>query len=659
MNAIAASKISIPIFSKDYASSKSCLAELSQIIGCMRSQGQIVLPIFYHVDPSDVRHHSGSFKESFDQHLMKKPKEQVERWKAAFTQAGQLKGWHIVGGNFDSKIIITSRDRQVLKNIGVNELHEDISLLTTWAIWYNRNMELHETIRRTPGETVQFIKAYLSEFQRVNKRLLQHQHWYLENLLKDGGTESIKGISLDISDVESALQIGPTIFKKMDNLTFIQFNVGELAQFYLDDHEELRNRLLLANGDLAYLPDELRYFHWAYCPLKALPSNFSPNNLAELNLHGLNIEQLWNENLDVAVNSRRMYLSDCMKLRKIPNLLGAVKLETLDCVGNSSKLGRNRFVWDSNRRGALLYWVYKEIAKIKDGGTKIQKVPSSILKLEELEHLILYDCPKLTELNLGMTCDLEEVPSSVSGLQKGLRELNVRGCKSLKSLSMLPSSLQLYAHGCTSLERVLFVDQGEHHSSADANFSYCFNLNRDACNNIVEAYPMTQIQSIAKKSAKKLTKNRQLISKVCSNFPGCEIPDKFGNQSKNSSITVKLDSTTNTRKFLCFALSFVVDFDHFFKEKVDSYGNHIQVEYQLKGTDGSSQNFKREWDFHWEGGPIPVGCYDEHVFVLFRTDMVHRDMNYKETSFDFCLFGKNKTERVKEMKVEKCGVHVF
>ncbi|OMP08922.1 hypothetical protein COLO4_05995 [Corchorus olitorius] len=101
MHAITASKISIPIFSKDYASSKSCLAELSQIIDCMRSQGQIVLPIFYHVDPSNVRHHSGSFRESFDQHLMEKPKDQVERWKAAFTQAGQLIGWHIDGGNFD------------------------------------------------------------------------------------------------------------------------------------------------------------------------------------------------------------------------------------------------------------------------------------------------------------------------------------------------------------------------------------------------------------------------------------------------------------------------------------------------------------------------------------------------------------------------------
>ncbi|OMP05528.1 hypothetical protein COLO4_08789 [Corchorus olitorius] len=101
LQAIEASKISIIVLSKDYASSKSCLAELSKIMECTDSPvGQIVLPIFYRVNPSDVRHHSGPFEESFHQHLINKP-EEVERWKAAFTQVGSLKGWHIDGGNFD------------------------------------------------------------------------------------------------------------------------------------------------------------------------------------------------------------------------------------------------------------------------------------------------------------------------------------------------------------------------------------------------------------------------------------------------------------------------------------------------------------------------------------------------------------------------------
>ncbi|XP_052876487.1 disease resistance protein RPV1-like [Gossypium arboreum] len=99
-NAIVASNLSIIILSKDYASSKSCLAEVSWIMKCKRTQQQIVLPIFYHVDPSDVRNLGGSFKTSFIDHESKSL-DQVQRWKEAFAEVGKLKGWHIEGGKFD------------------------------------------------------------------------------------------------------------------------------------------------------------------------------------------------------------------------------------------------------------------------------------------------------------------------------------------------------------------------------------------------------------------------------------------------------------------------------------------------------------------------------------------------------------------------------
>ncbi|KAJ4848894.1 hypothetical protein Tsubulata_043332, partial [Turnera subulata] len=44
-----------------------------------REDGHHVLPVFYHVDPSDVRHQSGSFADSFEQHDKNpKMKERVE-----------------------------------------------------------------------------------------------------------------------------------------------------------------------------------------------------------------------------------------------------------------------------------------------------------------------------------------------------------------------------------------------------------------------------------------------------------------------------------------------------------------------------------------------------------------------------------------------------
>ncbi|XP_060671071.1 disease resistance protein RPV1-like [Ziziphus jujuba] len=61
IKAIRGSKISIIIFSENYASSSWCLDELVEILECRELLGQLVWPVFFYVDPSDVRNHRGSF----------------------------------------------------------------------------------------------------------------------------------------------------------------------------------------------------------------------------------------------------------------------------------------------------------------------------------------------------------------------------------------------------------------------------------------------------------------------------------------------------------------------------------------------------------------------------------------------------------------------
>ncbi|KAK8662574.1 hypothetical protein V6N13_092144 [Hibiscus sabdariffa] len=121
--AIAGSNLSVIILSPDYASSKSCLAELSDIMDRKINEQHIVLPIFYHVDPSDVRNLGGIFKAPFGEHESKGP-DQVQRWKAAFTRVGKLEGWHIQGGEFDrgedTGLNFTAHLLKALEDRGIN-----------------------------------------------------------------------------------------------------------------------------------------------------------------------------------------------------------------------------------------------------------------------------------------------------------------------------------------------------------------------------------------------------------------------------------------------------------------------------------------------------------------------------------------------------------
>lgn len=95
LKAIEESKISIPIFSKSYASSKWCLLELSKMVECHRNMGQKVLPIFYDVEPSDVRHQTGSYEHAFLQHEKRFDEKTVQGWKEALREVGELKGWEL------------------------------------------------------------------------------------------------------------------------------------------------------------------------------------------------------------------------------------------------------------------------------------------------------------------------------------------------------------------------------------------------------------------------------------------------------------------------------------------------------------------------------------------------------------------------------------
>lgn len=95
VKAIEESLISLIIFSKDYASSKWCLEELVKIIECMARNKQVVIPVFYNVDPSDVRHQKGTYGDAFAKHEKnKRNMSRVQNWRSALNIAANLSGFH-------------------------------------------------------------------------------------------------------------------------------------------------------------------------------------------------------------------------------------------------------------------------------------------------------------------------------------------------------------------------------------------------------------------------------------------------------------------------------------------------------------------------------------------------------------------------------------
>lgn len=107
LDAIDDSAASIVIISPNYADSHWCLDELATIC----KSGRLIIPVFYHVDPSHVRKQIGPFEKGFSYLEQRFGEQKVKRWRDAMLKLGGLAGFVFNGryldfvtvGNFNFK----------------------------------------------------------------------------------------------------------------------------------------------------------------------------------------------------------------------------------------------------------------------------------------------------------------------------------------------------------------------------------------------------------------------------------------------------------------------------------------------------------------------------------------------------------------------------
>ncbi|XP_057432316.1 uncharacterized protein LOC130725077 [Lotus japonicus] len=86
MEAIENSRLSIIIFSKHFANSTWCLDEVVKILECKQKKNQLVWPVFYKVEPSDVRYQNRNYGEAMTKHETRYGDDVVRNWRSALHQ---------------------------------------------------------------------------------------------------------------------------------------------------------------------------------------------------------------------------------------------------------------------------------------------------------------------------------------------------------------------------------------------------------------------------------------------------------------------------------------------------------------------------------------------------------------------------------------------
>ncbi|XP_020991547.2 disease resistance protein RPV1 isoform X1 [Arachis duranensis] len=375
------------------------------------------------------------------------------------------------------------------------------------------------------------------------------------NLLKNSEEKSlVEGIMIDLSQIGD-LHLNANTFTNMPRLRFLKLYAPS----------DQRQSKVYIPTTLDPFPAKVSYLEWNSCPLNSLPLRFCAEKLVNLRMCNSQISQLWDGAQDL-VNLIELNLGGCIKLEELPDFSKATKLKWLN-LWNCQNL--------CQLHPSILSIQTLEVLSL-DGCKKLKSVKSNIY-LKSLKALGFQMCSSLEEFSVSsekltisyfsfsrfkslpyefycstylfrlclLDCrELIELPHHIKTLSK-LVTLDVRGCRSLRSIPELPPSIEvLLADECTSLERIFSFKAVFSLNRRQISFENCVKLEEESLNDITEDAHLTIFRNVlsfltGQYQMINYNEYRRMDGRIC--YPGYKVPEWFGCQTTEASITIELD----------------------------------------------------------------------------------------------------------------------
>ncbi|GFY89440.1 hypothetical protein Acr_06g0013800 [Actinidia rufa] len=364
--AIRQSKMSVIVFSEDYASSNACLFEVQTILEQCKKSDHSILPVFYDVDPGRVKEQARDLEK-------KDSTEKAKGRSAALKEVASMAGMVLQNqadgyeAKFIEKIVEELRSKLTTKHLRVpdrliacffagKKKNDTIRILD--GCEYYTLAGIHNLVDRNlltieDGLTFDLNVLKKEEFETAHRSGHSHEHPELRN--------------------SNVVVFGTNVFEKMCNLRLLKLSCVQLS------------------GTYEALPKRLRWLYWRSFSLEYTPYGFPIEKLVALDMRYSNLKQVW-KGAKVLESLKMLNVSHSPKLAKTPDFSRVPNLEKLI---------------------------------LKDCPSLIE-VDESIVKLQRIFSLNLKDCKNLRKLprNISLVESLEELNiSGCSNLKGAVEEL--------------------------------------------------------------------------------------------------------------------------------------------------------------------------------------------------------------------------------------------